>query len=282
MYKIIMDSSGELTEEMKADGHFVNVPMTLDVNGHTVVDDDTFDQADFLRRVKASPTAPKSACPAPGMYLEQIESDEENVYLVTISGALSGSYNSAVVAKEMYEEEHGDGAGKKNIHVFDGKTTAVGETLIAMKIAACERAGMAFDDIVSAVEKYISEQHTFFVLETLEVLRKAGRLGLLKERIAHTLHIKPVMGSTDEGDIQQLAQVRGMKNAITKMVDLMLAATKNCSEKVLGISHCNCLDRAIKLKEEIEKRANFKDILIMDTRALNTTYACDGGLIMVV
>ncbi|MBQ7676884.1 MAG: DegV family protein [Lachnospiraceae bacterium] len=280
MYKIILDSSGELTEEMKADEHFVNVPMTLDVNGYTVIDDDTFDQADFLRRVKESPTAPKSACPAPGMYLEQIDSVEENVYLITISGALSGSYNSAVVAKEMYEEEHKE--SKKNIHVFDGKTTAVGETLIAMKIAACEKAGMAFDEIVKAVENYIAEQHTFFVLETLEVLRKAGRLGLLKERIAHTLRIKPVMGSTSEGNIQQLAQVRGMKNAITKMVDLMLAATKNCSEKVLGISHCNCLDRALKLKEEIEKRAKFKDILIMDTRALNTTYACDGGLIMVV
>lgn len=280
MYKVILDSSGELTEEMRADGHFVNVPMTLEVNGYTVIDDDTFDQADFLRRVKESPTAPKSSCPAPGMYLEQIESEEENVYLVTISGALSGSYNSAVVAKEMYEEEHED--SPKKIHVFDAKTTGVGETLIAMKIAACEKAGMAFDEIVSAVEKYIADQHTFFVLETLEVLRKAGRLGLLKERIAHTLHIKPVMGATDEGNIQQLAQVRGMNRAITKMVDLMLAATKNCGEKILGISHCNCLDRALALKAEIEKRANFKDILVMDTHALNTTYACDGGLIMVV
>lgn len=280
MYKVILDSSGELTEEMKADGHFVNVPMTLDVNGHIVIDDETFDQADFLRRVKESPTAPKSACPAPGLYLEQMESDEENVYVVTISGRLSGSYNSAAVAKGMYEDEN-EGSNKK-IHVFDGKTTGVGETLIAMKIAACEKAGMAFEEIVSAVENYISEQHTFFVLETLEVLRKAGRLSLLKERIAHTLHIKPVMGSTDDGDIQQLAQVRGMNRAITKMVDCMLEVTKNCSEKVLGISHCNCLDRALALKAEVEKRANFKNILVMDTHALNTTYACDGGLIMVV
>ncbi len=274
-----MDSSGELTEEMKEAGHFCNVPMTLDVNGYTVVDDETFDQADFLRRVKESPTAPKSACPAPGMYLSEMESDADEIYVVTISAQLSGSYNSAVVAKGMYEEENGD---PKKIHVFDGKTTAVGETLIAMKIEACKKAGMAFEELVNTVEKYIGEQHTFFVLETLEVLRKAGRLSLLKERIAHTLHIKPVMGSTDEGNIQQLAQVRGMNKAIAKMADCMIAVTKNCSEKVLGISHCNCLERALQLKAEVEKRANFKDILIMDTRALNTTYACDGGLIMVV
>ena len=280
MYKIILDSSGELTEEMKADGHFVNVPMTLDVNGYTVIDDDTFDQADFLRRVRESPTAPKSACPAPGMYLEEMETEEENVYVVTISAALSGSYNSAVVAKEMYEDENRD--SKKKIHVFDGKTTAVGETLIAMKIAACEKAGMAFEEIISVVEKYIGEQHTFFVLETLEVLRKAGRLSAIKEMIAHTLHIKPVMGSTDEGNIQQLAQVRGMNRAIAKMAECMIAVTKNCSDKVLGISHCNCIERALQLKAEVEKRAKFKAILVMDTHALNTTYACDGGLIMVV
>ncbi len=280
MFKVILDSCGEQTPEMKAEGRYVNVPLTLEVGGHVIVDDDTFDQADFLQRVKASPTAPKSSCPAPGLYLDEIEGDEEDVYLVTISSQLSGSYNSAVVAKGMYEEKHAN--AKKRIHVFDGKTTAVGETLIAMKIAACEKAGMAYDEIVATVEKYIGEQHTFFVLETLEVLRKAGRLSAIKEKIAHTLNIKPVMGSTDEGNIQQLTQTRGMNRAITKMVDCMLAVTKDCSQKVLGISHCNCLERALQLKAEVEKRAKFKDILVMDTRGVNSMYACDGGLIMVV
>lgn len=280
MFKVILDSCGELTEEMKADGRFSNVPLTLDVGGHIIVDDDTFDQADFLRRVKACPTAPKSSCPAPGLYLNAMEGDEDNVYVVTISGQLSGSFNSAKVAQGMYEEEHASDA--KKIHVFDGKTTAVGETLIAMKIAACEKAGMAFEEIVGTVEHYISEQHTFFILETLEVLRKAGRLSLLKEKIAHTLNIKPIMGSTDDGNIQQLTQTRGMNRAITKMVDCMLAVTKDCSNKVLGISHCNCLERAMQLKAEVEKRANFKDILVMDTWGINSMYACDGGIIMVV
>ena len=77
---------------------------------------------------------------------------------------------------------------------------------------------MSFDDTVACVEDYISQQHTFFVLETLETLRKSGRLSNLKAIIASTLNIKPVMGSTDEGEICQLGQSRGMSKALDKMV----------------------------------------------------------------
>ena len=290
MYKIIIDSCGELFPEMIEDERFFNVPLTLEVAGEEIIDDETFDQLDFIRKVKASPKGPKSSCPAPAKYLEAItkkvgsllpgapKTEKEHVYIVTLSAALSGSYNSAVVAKGMYEEEHDD----KEIHVFDSKSASIGQTLIGQKAAECEEKGMPFAEVVKAVENYIREQHTFFVLETLETLRKNGRMSAFKEKIANTLHIKPVMASTDEGTITKLAQVRGMNKAISKMADCMIEVTRNCSEKVLAISHCNCLERALKLKEEVEKRAVFKKIHIVDTRGVSTMYANDGGLIMVV
>lgn len=299
MYKVIIDSCGELFPKMREDDRYINVPLTLEVDGQRIVDDETFDQLDFIRRVKESPKGPKSACPAPGKYLEAImrpvkqilsdtadrlnplkkaETEEEHVYIVTLSAQLSGSYNSAVAAKQMYEEEHND----KKIYVFDSKSASIGQTLIGQKAAECEEAGMSFADVVASVEKYISEQHTFFVLETLETLRKNGRMSAFKEKIANTLHIKPVMGSTDDGNIQKLSQVRGMNKAIAKMADCMIEVTKNCGEKALAISHCNCLENALKLKAEVEKRAKFKDIFVVDTRGVSTMYANDGGLIMVV
>ena len=96
MYKIVIDSCGELTEELKADGHFVNVALEMEVNGYRVVDDETFNQKDFLKRVKESPVGPKSSCPSPECYKEQFLGDAKRIYIVTLSKELSGSYNSCL------------------------------------------------------------------------------------------------------------------------------------------------------------------------------------------
>ncbi len=278
MYKIILDSCGELNEEMKKDGHFVNVPLTLEIDGRQIIDDETFDQASFIKAVAESPNAPKSACPSPNAYMEEMHCDAENVYVVTLSAELSGSYNSACLGKDLYEEEY----EPKNIHVFNSKSASIGETLIALKIAECENAGMSFEEIIEKVDAYIAQQHTFFVLETLETFRKSGRLSGLKAVIAETLNIKPVMGSTDTGYIQQLAKGRGMNQAIDKMTKCVMDVTTNCEEKIIAISHCNCPERAIALKKKMESLATFKDIFIVDMRGVSTMYANDGGVILVV
>lgn len=283
-YRIIIDSCGELSDSLKQDGHFANVALTLDVDGYQIRDDETFDQADFLRRVKASPHCPKSSCPAPAAYMEAFGEQPERIYMVTLSAQLSGSYNSAMLAKQLYEEQMMEQYGeiRTKIYVFDSKSASVGETLIGMKVQEYEKAGDSFEEIVEKVERYISEMNTFFVLETLESLRKNGRLSNLKAMVATALNIKPVMGSTDIGTIQQLGQARGMNKALENMVNKMLAVTKNCEEKVLAISHCNCPERAQRVKEYIEKLASFKHIMILDTAGVSSLYASDGGVILVV
>lgn len=279
MYKIIIDSCGELPDELKRDGHFCNVALELEVDGVRIVDDETFDQKDFLQRVRESRTSPKSSCPSPESYVEAYEGEAENVYVVTLSEKLSGSYNSAVLASQLYFEDHDQ---KKNIYVFNSRSASIGETLIGLKVQEYEEAGLAFDEIVSKVEDYIDSMNTFFVLETIETLRKAGRLSNIKAFVANTLNIKPVMGSTDEGEIQQLDQARGMKKALAKMVESMIKNTKDCEKRILAISHCNCPDRAEYVKQQIEKIAKFKKILIVDTAGVSSMYANDGGVILAV
>ena len=129
-YKIIVDSCGELTPEMKQDERFASAALTLEVGADTIVDDDSFDQADFLRKVAAYPECPKSACPSPEVYQRGFEADAEHLYAVTLSAELSGSYNSAELGKSLTLEEHPD----KKIHVFNSKSASIGETLIALKI----------------------------------------------------------------------------------------------------------------------------------------------------
>ena len=280
MYKIIIDSCGELTNELKSDGHFKNVALEIEVNGQRIVDDETFDQPSFLKKVKESPVGPKSSCPSPESYLQLYKDEPEHVYVVTLSKELSGSYNSAVLAKKLYEEEFG--SEHKKIYVFNSRSASVGETLIGMKIQECEESQMTFEETVAHVEHYISEQHTYFVLETLETLRKNGRLGNIRAFVANALNIKPVMGSTPEGEICQLGQARGMNKALKKMIAEMLSKVKNSESRILAISHCNCPQRAKAVKQEILKLAAFKDIVIVDTAGISSMYANDGGIIMVL
>lgn len=277
-YKIIIDSCGELTEEMKKDGHFATASLSMQVDECTIVDDETFDQADFLRRITASPNCPKSSCPSPEAYMSAFDCGAPRAYAVTLSAELSGSYNSAELGRKLFLEEHPD----NKVHIFNSRSASIGETLIGLKIQECENAGMEFEEIVKTVEKYIAGQSTWFVLENLDTLRKNGRLSKVKAFVATALKIKPVMGATPEGTIVQLDQARGMNKALVKMVDFIVEKVENSEEKILAISHCNCPDRAKMIKDALLSRLSLKDIFIVDTAGISSMYANDGGIIIVV
>lgn len=275
-FRVVVDSCGELTQEMKDSGCFINVPLTIMLDDYHIVDDETFDQADFLKRVEEYPDCPKTSCPSPEKYMESYRCDADHIYAVTLSANLSGSYNSAVLGKNLYEEEYGD----KPIYVFDSRSASVGQTLIALKIAECEEAGMAFEQVVETVEQFITDQITYFVLESLEALRKNGRLTGMKALVATALNIKPYCGATPEGTIFQAGQARGIKKALAKMVDVFVAELKNSEEKIVAISHCNCFERAMDVKRMIEAKITPKKIIVLDTRGISSTYASDGGIIV--
>lgn len=277
-YKIIIDSCGELLDEWKQDEHFESVPLTLNVGGETIIDDAAFNQSEFLKKVAACETCPKSACPSPERYMKAFDCDADHVYAVTLSAELSGSYNSAVLGRNLLHEEQPD----KKIYVFNSRSASIGETLIGLKIKECEEAGYTFEEVVSTVEEYIAEQNTFFVLDNLETLRKNGRLSTVKAFVASALKIKPVMGATPEGTICQLDQARGINKALIKMVQHIVDKTINSEKKVLAISHCNCLDRAMLLKNAIQEKLPVKKIVVLDTAGVSSMYANDGGVIVVV
>lgn len=277
-FQIIADSCCELTEEMKKDPRIRTASLTLEVGSETVIDDETFDQSSFLTKVAACPECPKSACPSPEVYQQAFEGEGEHQYAVTLSAELSGSYNSAMLGRNLALEED----GTKKIHVFNSRSASVGETLIVQKITECENAGMPFAETVETVEQYIAGQNTYFVLENLETLRKNGRLSNLKAFMASALKIKPVMGATPEGTIFKLDQARGINKALMKMVDYIVNDVKNPERKVLGIAHCNCPERAEIVRDAILERIQVKDSFILDTRGVSTMYANDGGVIVVI
>ncbi len=277
-YRIIVDSCGELTDEMKNSGMYKSAPLSMEVNGTHIADDNTFDQARFLRLVAESPHCPRSSCPSPEEYMSLYDCGADRVYVVTLSSELSGSYNSAELGRKLFEEEHSD----KKIYVFNSRSASVGETLIAMKIRECEERGMDFEEVKECVESYIKGQNTYFVLENLDTLRKNGRLTGIKSLVASALNIKPVMGSTPAGTICQLGQARGIKRALDKMTDHIVQNAESPEEKVLGIAHCNCPERAEKVREILLGKLKVKSSFIVNTAGISTMYANDGGIIVVL
>lgn len=275
-FHIVADSCCELTADMKKRGNIEIAPLTLEVGGESILDDETFDQKYFLKRVAECPECPKSACPSPDYFRKSFLNGAERCYAVTLSAQLSGSYNSAVLGANLAQEENED----LKIHVFNSRSASIGETLIVKKIVECEEAGMSFERVVETVELYISTQHTYFVLENLETLRKNGRLSKTKALVASALKIKPVMGATPEGDIVQLDQARGINKALMKMVDAIVNDAQHVENKTLAISHCNCPERAEMVKEALLERLAVQYVFVLDTQGVSSMYANDGGIII--
>lgn len=273
-FKIVGDSCTDFVPEDIAKDYIVSVPLTIDIGGYEVIDDETFNQAEFLKKVAEYEGCPKSACPSPELYMESFEG-ADNVYVVTLSSQLSGSYNSAQLAKQMYEEEHPE----VKVHVFDSKSASSGQLLIAHLIEQYALAGMEFEEIVEKVEIFRDGIETTFVLETLETLRKNGRLTGVKAMVANALNIKPYMKATG-GTITQIGQARGIKKALDKMIDYVGEVGVNLTGKVVVIAHCNCLERAKCVEKKLLERYSFKASLIIDTKGISSMYANDGGVIV--
>lgn len=273
-YKIIGDSCTDITEEMKKEGLVSLVPLTLTIEGEDFVDDETFNQQAFIAKMKASPECPKSACPSPERYMQEFEGQEE-CYVITLSSRLSGSYNSAMVAKEMYLEEHPEA----KIEIVDSRSASCGQMLLAVKLKELKEKGLDFSAVKEKITEFRDNMETKFVLESLENLRKNGRLGRVTFAICNVLNIRPVMAA-DDGEIIKIDQVRGHNKALMRMIEFIEKDAKDVANKILGIAHCNNRERAELVKREILKRLPFKDCIIVNTAGVSTLYANDGGIIV--
>lgn len=279
-YKIVVDSCCDLTDEMRKWDNFSVVPLTLEINDYVIADDDNFNQDDFISRMKENGGMAKSACPSPDAFKTACEGDYDDVYVLTITDKLSGSYNSALQGKMLYEDENTDG---KNIYVFNSLATSGLETLVAQKIKELADNGESFDNVVSTVNDYIVD-HTalYFCLESLNALKNNGRLFALAATVLEKIKVKLVCRRTTEGNISLSTQDLTVNRALVKMSRLIVQELdgKDLSEQTLVISHVCCPERAQLVAEKISQRLNFGKVEILKASGLNSLYASDGGIIV--
>lgn len=273
--KVIADSANDMNPNLKERYEVHLVPFKLYIGEKEFVDDDKIDVNNFLNEMAKSPTAPRSACPSPGEFMEKLSGDED-CFMVTISSKLSATYNSAVLAKDMFLEDFPN----KFIHIFDSKSASVAETLISMKIHELYKNKIESSEIVNIVSKYIDEMKTYFVAGSLSNLIKNGRISKFKGAIATLLSIKPIMGADSEGNIQLIEKTKGFEKTFTRLVEIVAEKATSVEDKVLAIAHVNNYDRAKWIGEEISKRCNFKEIVILPTAALSSMYCDNKGIII--
>ncbi|MEG0596859.1 MAG: DegV family protein [Oscillospiraceae bacterium] len=267
-FRVVTDSCCDMLRGI------IKVPLTIRVGDHTFTDNEKLDQSDLLWAMKNCPEAPKTACPSPTQYMEAYGDGTDDVYVVTLSALLSGSHNVAQQGAMLWLEEHPEG----HIRVFNSCSASAGEALIALKIKEIASTDLPFEEVVSQIDKFCGEMNTLFVLESLDNLRKNGRLTALQSIVTSTLKIKLLMGATPEGEICKKSQALSVKQALSKMTAIMAADEKHAG-KILSISHCNCLERAFLLREMAQKQCHFSQTVIFDTCGISTVYANDGGIV---
>ena len=273
-YKILCDSCTDFTPDMEQNDSFIRVPLTIYVGAQEFVDDSTLDQAALLSAMHQCREAPKTACPSPAQYMSHFD-QADDIYIVTLSDRLSGSCGSAMQAVQLYQEE----GGTHNVHVFNSCSASAGQVQLALKIQEYAEQGLPFDQVVEKVEAYRAGMSTMFVLENLDNLRKNGRLTKVQALVTGSLRIKLLMAGTPEGEIIKLGQGLSEKHALRKMV-AKAAEQADHAGKRLVISHCNCYERALLVKEMAESMCRFGEILITATGGISTVYAYDGGIVV--
>ncbi len=277
-FRIIADSCCDRTERMKNWNNITFVPLTLTIDDYTIKDDENFDQDDFIKRTVESKNVAKTACPSPEAFASAMDCDEDNIYVLTITDKLSGTYNSAVQGKVLFEEEH---PGKK-IHIFNSLATSGIESLVAEKIKELGDGGADFDTVVATVEDYIVN-HTalYFCLESLDVLNQNGRLYAMAATIMKKLKLKLICERTQEGSVKLAGQEFSSNRALVKMVNIIANEVKdnNPSKQRIILSHVCCEDKAKFVADKLQD-VGFGSVEIVKASGLNSVYAANGGLIV--
>ena len=250
----------------------------IDVEDEHFVDGPDLNMVELLARMRASKNPVKTSFPSVHSYMEKMRTAGD-CFVVAISGRLSGSYDAAMTARSLVLEEFPE----KKIHVFDTKSAASAETCTALRIQECLEQGLSFDETVKEVSAYIASLHTVFLLKNFDNLMKNGRLSRAKGLLGMVLGFHPIFADNGDGEIIVKEKVRGLKQAMDRLAGVVRETMETAGKKpkTLVISHSNCEERAMGLREHLLAICqDLQQVIVVPAGGLTTVYADDGGLVL--
>ncbi len=273
-WNIICDSGCDLFDIEKKNENisYKSVPFYITIENKEFNDNESLNVEEMVVAMKKSKTASSTACPAPGMWQNEMVKGENNI-CISVSKNLSGSYAAGAIAVESIMEED----SSTNAAMVDSCATGPASVLVVRRIVELIEQGESFENVVGKAQKYAENLNTVFTLSCFDNLVKAGRVSKLAGVLAASLNFWGV-GLEVDGRISVHSKVRGKKKAITTMLDLM--KEKGFCGKDVVISHCFNEELALTMKEKILEIDSSLNVTIFKTRGLNSFYADREGLII--
>lgn len=274
-WKIAVDSSSDLHEGMYCAPNvsLSIVPLVLQIDGMSFVDEPGMDINLMMDSMRTSTGATGSSCPSPAAWAKVFE-EADCTFAITISSGLSGSYNAAMIARDLVMDEHPD----KKIAVIDSLSTSGQMILLAEKINELIAQGFGFEEIIHQVEDYNQTLNIYFTLSSFDNLTKNGRMPKLVGVLAKKLGMR-IIGTAEHGKIAVIHKCRGERSTL---LTLMKDMKENCdlSQRHVVITHCANLKLALTLQNLLETEAPGVRVTILPTHGLTSYYAEEHGLIV--
>ena len=277
-WNIVSDSSCDLRmAAFESDRvRFETVPLRIQVGEREFLDNDDLVVPDLLDAMSQEKSASSTACPSPAAFARAFEAGDCTVCF-TISSNLSGTYNSAVMGREMVLEEHPE----KKVCIIDSKATAGAMVLLIRKAKELMEADVTgdFEDICDQLRLYQAALRTCFTLENFDNLIKNGRMRPLVGTLLHSLGIHVIADATPQGTIHVADKARGEAKTY-KTITALMKSSKDCTGAEVVISHCENMAGALKLKQQILEDLPVKSVDVLSCRGLTSFYAMEKGLII--
>lgn len=269
-FRIVADSSANVLSLPGV--NYATVPMKI-VAAKEYVDDPSLDVAAMVADLQHHKGKSGSSCPNVGEWLDAF-ADGEEIFCITITKHLSGSYNSALQAASQYMEEHPN----RKVYVLDSLTAGPELMMLVDKILECEANGMDFETTAATVSDYSNHNHTLFCLESMINLARNGRTSMAVAKIAGLLGIR-VLGDAEGGQIVPVHKPRGLKKALSGLVE-MIQERGFKDGNLVRIAHCFAEEAASNLQNLILEKFPHARFILDRTSALCSFYAEAGGLII--
>lgn len=269
--KIVADSSCDIWELNGVD--FAVAPMTISTDNKHYVDNQKLDVRLMSEDLAKYKGISHTACPSVGSWLDCYEGYDE-VFVVTLTGAMSGTYNSAMTAKGIYEEENEN----VKVHVFDSLSTGPEMRLLIEKLKKMIEEDLPFEEIVEKGQDYLNHTRLFFALKSLHNFAMNGRVSKAVASAIGVLNISIFATASEEGTIQQISKCRGEKKVVKSMIEHLENAGYHGGK--VRISHADNLKLAHNVRDKILELYPHADIIVYPMGGLCTYYAEIGGLLV--
>ena len=271
MVKFVADSACDLKEYPGI--CFETVPLSISTDERDYTDNEDLNVHEVLDYLEGYNDRSYTACPSIDAWLKAFEGADE-IYCVTITSGLSGTFNGANIAREQYLEDHPDA----KIYVVDSLSTGPGMVLLLEKLAELKSQGKSFEEVCTAIDKYRKRLKLYFSLSSLHNLAQNGRVNKLIASAIGFMNIKILGTASKEGTIEQVGKCRGNNRMIDKIIEQL--KENGFTKGKIRICHVECMEFANAVAEKIRSIFNCTDIKIVPARGLCSYYAERGGIIL--